>query len=112
MNLMLPQAAVRAAVPLPTPEDTAISILQAAEQISVCLAKGVPVPSSLLREVMEAAFGGSDAEGFWTWKTAYEVCEAAQILFLRKYGQAMEARAATPAALLAMMVRIARHGLR
>ena len=107
MNLMLPQAAVRAAVPVPAPEDTATSILQAAEQIGVCLEKGVPVPSSILREAMEAAFGGSDAEGLWTWKTAYEVSEAAQILFLRKYGQAMEARAATPAALLAMMVRIA-----
>ena len=35
---------------------------------------------------MEAAFGASDAEGAWVWKHAYEACEAAQVLFLRKFG--------------------------
>ena len=45
---------------------------------------------------MSAAFGGSDAEGAWNWKTAYDACEAAQILFLRKFGPAMRRRAASP----------------
>ena len=27
---------------------------------------------------MERAFGGSDAEGAWDWKTAYDACEAAK----------------------------------
>ena len=35
---------------------------------------------------MEAAFGGTDAEGAWVWKDAYEALEAAQVLFLRKFG--------------------------
>ena len=56
---------------------------------------------------MIASFGGSDAEGPWDWKTAYDVCEAAQILFLRKFGPAMRERAASPPAFLAMLTKLA-----
>jgi hypothetical protein len=38
----------------------------------------------------------SDAEGAWDWKTAYDACEAAQVLFLRRFGPAMRARAGSP----------------
>jgi hypothetical protein len=54
-----------------------------------------------------SAFGGSDAEGAWTWKTAYDACEVAQVLFLRKFGPAMRDRAASPAALPAMRAKLA-----
>src|SRR3546814_11048356 len=56
---------------------------------------------------MEQAFGGSDAEGAWAWKHAYDACEAAQVLFLRKFGPAIRARAATPAAQFAMLGKVA-----
>jgi hypothetical protein len=56
---------------------------------------------------MEAAFGASDADGSWDWKSAYEACEAATVLFLRKFGPAMQARAATPGAMLAMLTKVA-----
>ena len=56
---------------------------------------------------MESAYRGSDADGAWDWKTAYDSCEAATILFLRKFGPAMRARAASPAALLPMLAKIA-----
>jgi hypothetical protein len=54
-----------------------------------------------------ASFGASDAEGAWDWKTAYEACEAAQILFLRKFGPAMRERAACPSRFLAMLAKLA-----
>ena len=54
-----------------------------------------------------SAFGASDAEGAWDWKTAYDACEAATVLFLRKFGPAMRARAASPAAMLPMLAKIA-----
>ena len=54
-----------------------------------------------------SAFGGSDAQGAWDWKMAYDACEAATVLFLRKFGPAMQARAGSPAALLAMLTKIA-----
>jgi predicted RNA methylase len=61
----------------------------------------------MLRAAMESAFGGSDAEGDWDWKMAYDACEAATVLFLRKFGPAMQARAGSPAAMLAMLTKIA-----
>jgi hypothetical protein len=42
----------------------------------------------MLRAAMERTFGGSDTEGTWDWKTAYDSCEAATVLFLRKFGPA------------------------
>src|SRR5262245_14872224 len=56
---------------------------------------------------MITAFGGSDAEGAWDWKTAYEACEAAQILFLRKFGPSMRNRAVSSARFLAMLTKLA-----
>ncbi len=69
------------------------------------LEAGRPVETAALREAMTASFGGTDAEGIWDWKTAYDVCEAAEILFLRRYGAAIISRAAPSA--LAMIERIA-----
>ncbi len=56
---------------------------------------------------MTLAFGGSDAAGAWIWKDAYEAAEAAQVLFLQKFGPAMAAQAADAPVLLAMIQRIA-----
>jgi hypothetical protein len=56
---------------------------------------------------MIVAFGGSDAEGAWDWKTASEACEVAQILFLRKFGPAMRDRAASPARFLGKLAKLA-----
>jgi predicted RNA methylase len=56
---------------------------------------------------MERACGGGDADGAWDWKSAYDVCEAAVVLFLRKFGGAMAARAGSAAALVPMLGRIA-----
>ena len=62
----------------------------------------------MLRSAMEQACGGSDAGGAWDWKSAYDACEAAAVLFLRRFGGAMGARAGSPAALLAMLAKVAR----
>src|SRR5208282_6803123 len=45
--------------------------------------------------------------GVWDWKTAYDSCETAQILFLRKFGPVMRKRAVSPAAFLAMLAKVA-----
>ena len=61
----------------------------------------------MLRSAMEAAFDASDASGAWDWKTAYDACEAATVLMLRKYGKALFRKAASPDARLSAMSRIA-----
>src|ERR1700732_4863972 len=93
--------------PLSPRPKTASSLLQAATTLMGALARGQALDAHALRAAMEAAFGASDAAGAWDWKLAYEACEAAQILFLRKFGPAMRARAASPAAFLAMLGKLA-----
>src|SRR3546814_8079868 len=56
---------------------------------------------------METAVGASDVTGAWDWKTAYEACEAATVLFLRKYGKALFRKATSPAARLSALGKIA-----
>src|SRR5262249_41595589 len=47
-----------------------------------------------------------DADGAWLWKDAYEALEAAQVMFLRKFGVAMRTRAASASAMLEMLTRL------
>jgi predicted RNA methylase len=97
LPLFLPQA----------PSDKVSGLFHAATSLGQLLGHGRALDSRALRSVMEAAFGGTDAEGAWIWKDAYEALEAAQVLFLRKFGGAMRARAGSAAAILDMLTRIA-----
>ena len=98
-------AAVRAAAPLPMPATTVV--VRAAQLLLPDLERGKRIDAGILRTAMESAFGGSDATGAWDWKTAYDACEAATVLFLRKFGPAIRAKAASPAAMMPMLVRLA-----
>ena len=80
---------------------------RAAIALAHALGQGQALDARTLRRAMEAAFGGSDAEGAWIGKDAYDAGEAAQLLFLRQFGSAMRHRAETPAALLAMIGKLA-----
>ncbi|WP_342738856.1 strawberry notch-like NTP hydrolase domain-containing protein [Bradyrhizobium sp. B117] len=81
--------------------------LKAARQILTDLERGRRIDAAVLRSAMEAAFGASDAAGAWNWKIAYDVCEAATVLFLRKFGPAMRAKAGSTASMLPMLARVA-----
>ena len=83
------------------------AVLSAAHSILPLIETGKTVDISALREAMTSAFGGSDAEGAWDWKAAYDACEAAQILFLRRYGTALKTRAGSSAHMLAKIKRVA-----
>jgi hypothetical protein len=82
-------------------------IVKAAQSLLSHLERGQRIDAPMLRAAMENAFGASDADGAWDWKTAYDACEAAIVLFVRKFGPAMRARAASPAAMLPMLAKIA-----
>ena len=87
--------------------DPAARILAAARLILPDLERGRRIDANMLRAAMETAFGASDAAGAWDWKTAYDACEAATVLFLRKFGPALRAKSASPAAMLPMLGKIA-----
>ncbi|HYD67382.1 MAG TPA: methylase, partial [Azospirillum sp.] len=91
----------------PAPVNSAAALLAAAERLRPGLERGRVLDAGTLRAAMTAAFGGSDAEGAWSWKLAYDAAEAAQVLFLRRFGPAMQTRAASPATFLAMLERVA-----
>ena len=93
--------------PATTPSlDHSACILAAGELLLLRLEQGHPISAAQLRHAMETAFGASDATGAWNWKLAYEACETATVLFLRKYGTALFRKAATPAARLAALTKI------
>jgi hypothetical protein len=83
----------------------ASAIVRAARQLFDDLERGHRIDAAVLRNVIEAAFGVSDATGAWNWETAYDVCEAATVLFLR-HGAAMLAKTAWCAAMLSMLMGI------
>jgi hypothetical protein len=91
----------------PTNPGPAAAIAEAARLLLPDLEHGRRIGAAMLRAAMECAFGGSDTEGAWDWKTAYDSCEAATVLFLRKFGPAMRARGASPTAMLPMLTKIA-----
>ena len=112
MNSMLVSAAEIAAAPSLAPavsrSDAGAALLAAAKLLLGDLECGRAIDARALRAAMTAAFGASDTEGAWTWKIAYEACEAAQVLFLRKFAPAMRERAPSPSAFLAMLAKLAR----
>src|SRR5260370_2595092 len=75
------------------PPDKVSGLIHAATLLAQLLGQGRALDSRALRSAMEAAFGGTDAEGAWLWKDAYEALQAAHSLFLRKFGGAMPSRA-------------------
>ncbi|MBN9245829.1 MAG: methylase, partial [Mesorhizobium sp.] len=112
MNIVTtPSSAARTAAAVAAPVshciDNAQAIYQAATQLLPFLKRGKSITTAALRTAMADSFGGTDAQGFWVWKDAYEALEAAQILFLRRVGPAIMSQSSSPRAALAMMRRIA-----
>lgn len=109
MNMISASAAASATAPLSLDHgaETAACVFAAAGLLLPHLERGQRVDAATLRGAMEAAFGTSDATGAWDWKTAYDACEAATVLFLRKYGNALFRKAASKSAVLPQLGKIA-----
>ncbi|TIS69760.1 MAG: methylase, partial [Mesorhizobium sp.] len=109
MNMITSGAANAAATSLaPTGRaGRAAKILRAGHDLLPFLERGQAIGATDLRTILMNVFGGSDAEGFWAWKDAYEATEVAQVLFLRKFGVAIFSRANAPQAALAMVSKVA-----
>jgi hypothetical protein len=108
MNDLSPIAAGEAAQrSLVCDRDLASAILTAAGRLLPHLERGQRIDPTMLRAAMEAAFGASDATGAWDWKNAYDACEAATVLFLRKYGTSLFRKADSPPSRLCALTKIA-----
>ncbi|MGK7729057.1 methylase, partial [Marinovum sp. F03] len=108
MTHLAPVAQASLPAPIvPLAANPASAIVAVAEALQPDLAQGLQIDALRLRREMEHAFGGSDATGAWDWKLAYEAGEVALVLFLRKFGRALLARAGSPAALLPILAKVA-----
>ena len=83
------------------------ALLAAAAALLPRLEAGQALDASTLRTALTRAFGGSDAQGAWVWKDAYEAAEAALVLFLKRWGRAMRREAGSPEGMLAMLETLA-----
>ena len=92
---------------LAPPRPKATRLIAAAKALSLVLTAGRALDARTLRQIMTRAFEGSDAEGAWAWKDAYEAAEAAVVLFVKRYGRAMRREAGSPARMLAMLDAVA-----
>jgi hypothetical protein len=93
----------------PAPAAARPPLLRAAERLTERLSgrllTSVALGASFVSRVMTDAFDGSDAAGAWTWRQAYDACEAASLIALRR-GAAGETRD-DPAALFRLAEEIA-----
>lgn len=110
MNLISSSAINATTASLAPSENTsrAVKLFLSGQALLPSLEHGQPIGPADLRATLVSVFGGADAEGFWTWKDAYEAMEVAQVLFLRKFGAAITARSKTPQATLTMLTKVAR----
>lgn len=83
------------------------ALIDAAGRITSLLDRGKAVTPGDLRQIMTEFFGGTDAEGLWLWKDAYDATEAAQVLFLRKFGPAIVSGTHSRRLTLAMLTKVA-----
>ena len=99
------------AAPQPEPRSASEALLSAARTLLPVLEAGRALDARSLRDALTQAFGASDADGAWLWKDAYEAAEAAVVLFLQRYGRAMQREAGAgpggPAAMLRMLETLA-----
>lgn len=83
------------------------ALRDAGGRITSLLERGKVLATGDLRQIMSEVYGGSDAEGLWLWKDAYEATEIAQVQFLRKF-RAVVSQTRSPQSILAMVTRLAR----
>ncbi len=107
MNLPIPGGAFAAPANRDTVGEHADALHRAAMTLLSGLERGERIKTPLLRQAMESAFGGSDAEGHWDWKAGYDACEAAEIFFLRRHATAIMATSRAPHDWLQLVERVA-----
>ncbi|HWB51250.1 MAG TPA: strawberry notch family protein [Stellaceae bacterium] len=100
-------APAAASIPCARTDAPAPRLAEAARLLLPHIEQGRRVEAVILRTAMEQAFGGSDTSGAWDWKTGYDACEAATVLFLRRYGKPLFRKAGSVAAALPQLAKVA-----
>ena len=78
----------------------------AAGRLEQHIGRGERITPELMRSVMEQATGGTDADGAWSWRDAYDAGEAATAGFIRRSSEALRKRFGTPERLLNVVLKL------
>jgi hypothetical protein len=100
MNATLP---LFAAIQAP---DKAANTLAAARALTPHLNRSRALDRKLVASTMTISFGGSDAEGTWSWRDAYDAIEAALVLQLRRLSPQIARLEDAPAEIAALLASI------
>lgn len=95
----------------PSNADRPANILAAARALSTHLARSRPLDRKLVSGVLTTAFGGTDAEGLWSWRDAYEAIEAATVLQIRRLATQVSRLEDAPAEITVLLSAISALGL-
>jgi hypothetical protein len=89
----------------------AANILAAARALTPQLNRSRALDRRLVAGVMTTSFGGSDTEGVWLWRDAYDAVEAAMVLQLRRLAPQIGRLEDAPAEIVALLANLADLGL-
>jgi len=109
MNALLPLFAIAAGGD--DQAHKAANILAAARALSPQLNRSRALDRRLVANVMTTTFGGSDTEGAWIWRDAYDAVEAALVLQIRRLGPQIGRLEDAPAEIAALLANLADLGL-
>ena len=99
MNALLPLFSA----PCDAADQKAANLLAAARALTPHLNRSRALDRKLVAGVMTTTFGGSDAEGAWLWRDAYDAIEAALVLQLRRLAPQIARLEDAPAEIVALL---------
>lgn len=91
--------------------DRVSNVLASARALAAHLARSRPLDRRLVSDVMTMGFGGTDAEGVWSWRDAYEAIEAATVLQIRRLAPQVSRLEDAPAGVAALLATVGGLGL-
>ena len=109
MNAMLPLFATAGASD--PAAHKAANVLAAARALTPQLNRSRTLDRRLVANTMTTTFGGSDADGAWIWRDAYDAVEAALVLQLRRLSPQISRLEDAPAEICALLANLAELGL-
>lgn len=90
----------------PDTSATSLNIIAAARALAPHLARSRQLDRRLVSNTMTLCFGGSDAEGVWKWRDAYDAIEVALVLQMRRLAPQIGRVEDAPAEIAAMLTSL------
>lgn len=90
--------------------DRAANLLASARALAAHLARSRPLDRKLVSGVMVTTFGGSDAQGLWSWRDAYQAIKGAIVLQIRRLAPQVARLGDAPAGIAALLATVGALG--